>query len=208
MLNIFRRRVPACKAFENIQEQDASDRKFILDLAKDMSGKLCLSNSLQRKELVAEALFLAAEQNVVILTRKLHESRWQAPAVIKAALHFLGKNSQAELIVLTMQDVNLEAHPLLVAMREAGLSDRIEVVTGLLKEPADISFNFAIADGRHYHHEFTNFYAGGMGGCFAFNNPSVVARLEKCMTTVLTAAGREPMRPAGQALVKEERPTV
>jgi hypothetical protein len=111
--------------------------------------EVIFNRSAEHAAIIVEHLFLAAQEEVNIVTSRLDEKVYSSQTVIEAAMGFLHRNPTGRINVLIETDVDLDSHPWVKSLKNV---DRNRVK--LWHVPDDVSahykFNFAVSDRKHY----------------------------------------------------------
>lgn len=136
------------------QPVDESYRQYVHTIANGgWPSEVILNRNSAHASVIIEVLFEKATRLVEILTGELSAVVYGTPQVIAAASAFLRRDVDAKIHILYERSFNINAHPLIKALCDAGLGDRVYSAQVPDDMQGEYECHFAVADRRCYRFE-------------------------------------------------------
>jgi hypothetical protein len=125
-------------------------RAHVASLASGAKDGLCLDLCFDQAAVATEYLFYVASNRIDILTESLESRIYGVDAVIGGAVAFLERTNTTQLRVLAERTLDRDQHPLLIALRAAGLDHKVLLYQVPSPLRSTYAFQFMLVDSKHF----------------------------------------------------------
>jgi hypothetical protein len=129
----------------------ASYRDFVETRTREDAGtQAFLSRTPLHASVIFEYLFLRSKKSMEILTGSLNPEIYGTAEVVQSAINFLSKNSGASISILCEAHIDAQSHPLLKAIIENGLDEKLFLFRVPKEKLSEYTYHFALGDQKHF----------------------------------------------------------